>query len=262
MKTHRNVSQTRSKIAIFVACVAIVIVITSCATTKPKETPFKSPKATIRETVKTVAVFRVSTPSDLENRDPVEAEFSGLVAAKLREGGFSVVEPSEVMPIMGKERKATGGLFDPETGKIDKAKYRTYWDNVLQELKTKFSVDAVLLCAIVVRLVGYEARTGTISSVSWDGTSESIFAGSGTFLKAMFGGKIHSGRTKALSLKATLQDTQGRDLFVNYGGIQLALKLPSPSKPANFQAVPRAELFADHNRNQNAVNIALDPLVK
>jgi hypothetical protein len=214
--------------------------------------------------VKTVAVFRVSTPHDLENRDPVEAEFSELVGAKLREGGFSVVEPSEVMLIAAKERKATGGFFDPETGKIDKAKHRTYWDNVLQELKTKFNVDAVLLCAIVVRSVGYQGRSAMISSVNWDGTSESIFVGGGTFWKAIApgGGNIHSGTTKALSLMAKLQDTQGRDLFVNYGGIQLAFKVRSPRAPVNFQAVPRNELFADPNQNQNAVNIALDLLVK
>jgi hypothetical protein len=226
---------------------------TGCATaTKPS--PFKVPRETIRESVKTVAIFH------LKNHDPIEGEFTQLIGTKLREGGFRVIEPAAIAPWAAQEQKAVGGLYDPLTGKVVRAKEDLYWQNVLQGLHTNLGVDAIVLFGVVTRAVSYGGQ-GALSAVKWDGTSQSLFEGS-KFAAFMRGG-THSGKARGYSLRITLQDLQRRVLFENFGGIQLASKLKAAALgPTQIEDIPRTELFQDPIRIQNAASLALDPLVK
>ena len=53
-------------------------------------------------------------------------------------------------------------------------------------------------------------------------------------------------------------DPEGQLLYAKGGGIQV---LGNVTVGGDFDRRPRSELFADGDRNENAVHIALDPLL-
>ena len=72
------------------------------------------------------------------------------------------------------------------------------------------------------------------------------------------GRRASSGRIPALSLSVWLTDIDGRALYHERGGIQL---LGRVNIAGTLVDVPRSELFANNERNANAVRLALDPLL-
>jgi len=262
MKAFQPSSPSRIRFCFLAICSAAVLFVAGCVTNEPKVNPFKVPSETIRATVKTIAVFPVLAPFKDKKLESVQAEFEGMIDATLRAGGFTVIESSRVAPILATNRQAVGGVFDPQTGKRDEAKFQTYWQHALQDIHTNFNADAILLCNIVHHTLDFRGRSALASSIHWDGASDSLFSGGGTFADFMLSGGQYSGRVGGLSLRVCLQDLQSHDLFVNYGGIQLTSRLTSGFGRSEFKAISPDELLVDPLRNQNAVNFALDPLVK
>lgn len=144
--------------------------------------------------------------------------------------------------------KESGGVFDPTTGKADEAKVKTLNAAIGRELKARFNADALLIPSI--RVVNAALSH---DKARWDGVSEG--AGKG-FWKAFVG--THSGSIRALSLVVALTDGDGQVLYTNGGGIQV---LGNVTVGGGFERRPRSELFADGERNENAIHIALDPLL-
>jgi hypothetical protein len=141
------------------------------------------------------------------------------------------------------------GFYDPVTGVRDEEKVKVVRMQMYRELKAKFNIDAMLFSDIAVvpaKLDSDRAR--------WDGASET--AATKKFWKAVLG-ISHSGTVPALSLRVMLSDTDDRDLSENAGGIQVLAK----AGVGGLQNVPRAQLFADEERNLKAVHLALDPLL-
>jgi hypothetical protein len=141
------------------------------------------------------------------------------------------------------------GFYDPVTGVRDEEKVKVVRMQMYRELKAKFNIDAMLFSDIAVvpaKLDSDRAR--------WDGASET--AATKKFWKAVLG-ISHSGTVPALSLRVMLSDTDDRDLYENAGGIQVLAK----AGVGGLQNVPRAQLFADEERNLRAVHLALDPLL-
>jgi hypothetical protein len=116
-------------------------------------------------------------------------------------------------------------------------------------LKARFNADALLIPSI--RVVNAALAH---DQAHWDGATEG--AGKGGFWKALV--RTHSGSMRALSLVVVLADPEGQLLYVKGGGIQV---LGNVTVGGEVERRPRTELFADGDRNENAVHIALDPLL-
>jgi hypothetical protein len=115
----------------------------------------------------------------------------------------------------------------------------------------RFNADAILFPAIVVTTARVQG-----SVAAWDGTQQ------GTAAKKLFHmmlGTWQSGEIGALSLWVDLSAPDGSDLYMNAGGIQVLQKVGPTGKSIPVQ---RKDLFADAHRNENAVKIALQPLLE
>jgi hypothetical protein len=226
----------------------IAVVACACSTQKPYN-PFKVPRESFYPALKTVAVAPVRLPSDLENPEPVRALFASAIAAKLKNAGFAVVPAADAGPIIDEKTKEAGGTFDQTTGKPDEAKVKALDAAIGRELKARFNADALLIPSI--RVVNAALSH---DQAHWDGVTEG--AGKGGFWKALV--KTHSGFVPALSLVVVLADPEGQLLYAKGGGVQV---LGNVTMGGAVEWRPRSELFADGERNENAVHIALDPLL-
>jgi hypothetical protein len=228
---------------------AIAIVACACGSTQKPYNPFKVPRESFYPALKTVALAPVRLPGDLEDPEPVRALFAGAIEAKLKNAGIAVVPGSDVDPIIEAKTKEVGGVFDPTTGKADEAKVKALNAAIGRELKARFNADALLTPSI--RVVNAALSH---DQARWDGVTEG--AGKGGFWKALV--RTHSGSIRALSLVVVLADPEGQLLYAKGGGIQV---LGNVTVGGDFERRPRSELFADGDRNENAVHIALDPLL-
>ena len=206
----------------------IAIVACACGSTQKPYNPFKVPRESFYPALKTVALAPVRLPGDLEDPEPVRALFAGAIEAKTKEAG---------------------GVFDPTTGKADEAKVKALNAAIGRELKARFNADALLTPSI--RVVNAALSH---DQARWDGVTEG--AGKGGFWKALV--RTHSGSVRALSLVVVVADPEGQLLYAKGGGIQV---LGNVTVGGDFDRRPRSELFADGDRNENAVHIALDPLL-
>lgn len=228
---------------------AILIAACACSSAQKPYNPFKVARESFYPGLKVVALAPVRVPGDLPDPEPVRELFASSITAKLKAAGLAVVPASETGPIIEAKRKEVGGVFDPTTGKLDEAKARVLSGVIGRELKARFNADALLTPTIGVvnaALVHDQAR--------WDGVTEQ--AGKGGFWKAFVA--THSGYIRALSLVVFLADPEGQLLYVKGGGIQV---LGNVTAGGEVERRSRNELFADGERNENAVHIALDALL-
>ena len=213
--------------------------------------PFIVPQDRIYGSVKTIALAPVIEPGELKDVEPSRGKFDSLLTAQLTSAGFVVVPSKESGAIWKRVTDSLGGLFNVATGERDTVKLSTARKLTMDELHTRFHADGWLHPQIIFAMAKFDGGTAR-----WDGVSESYQSFGKKFLTALFGGGTY-GRTSALSVWVDLEDLQGKDLYINEGGLQLYLK------PAghDWKAIPPAELYADPARNAAAVSIALGPLL-
>jgi len=193
----------------------------------------------------------LKVPSNLEDPDPVKEKFESLLRRQLSDGGLTfVVVPSELEDSISKSYvEEVGGLYDPNTGEIDKEKSKNWRIKLYSEFQTRYDADAVLFSSIKVVLADFDN-----DKAKWHGTSQGV--GKSKFLKGLLG-VSHSGTLRALSLGVILSDINDTTLYSIYGGIEVLEKMG----PSGSQPVPRNELFTDEKRNLKAVHLVLDPLL-
>jgi hypothetical protein len=197
-----------------------------------------------------VALAPLGVPRDLDDPDGVRAKFLALVADQLRSAGLEIVPPTYTAAVFDEKAAQAGGIYDPYTGKPDEAKLKAAHAAAYAELGAKFKADAVLYSDIRVVTAALDH-----DKAIWDGTSEG--AGKGGVWKMLLSASS-SGRIPALSLAVRLRNMEDKDLYVNAGGIQVLVNVGMGGKA---ERVPRAELFANEERNVNAVRLALEPLL-
>jgi hypothetical protein len=231
--------------------IIVILLVAGCATT-PKYTPFKVTKEEFYAKTKTIALAPLEIPEGMPDPEPVIATYESLLEAKLKEAGFLVLSSGVFDDIFKQMTEQVGGFFDPMTGKINEAKYKTVQKCTCEELGIKCNADVILFPSIQVFFVDW-----TGGAARWHGTSEPISSSGQLFLESLVG-ISRSGNVSALSLTVNFQDLNGGVQYMNYGGIQLMNKLSG----GKFVQVPREKLFADEERNTNSVNIALGPLLE
>lgn len=213
--------------------------------------PFLTPQDKIYGSVRTIAVTPIGAPDELGNVAPARGNFDSLIAAQLRGAGFVLVSPEESAAIWKRVTDSLGGLYSVTTGQRDTVKLQAARAVTMAELHARFHADAWLHSQIVVASAKFDQ-----GDARWDGAKQSYQSFGKKFLTALFGGGTY-GKTAALSVWVDLEDMHGKDLYINQGGLQLYL-VPSGKE---WVKIPSRELYADPERNANAVRLALAPLV-
>jgi hypothetical protein len=239
---------------LWLAIILVCFVIAACATSAPYN-PFKVPEEDFFGKINTIVLAPVYVPTDLENPEPVRAMFESMLEARLRAGGFSVVPCKTVWQTREQVIEKLGGIYDPTTGKADKTKIEAVRVQMGREVCKKFKADALLYPRVV-----YVKANFSKNRAHWDGVDEYIGPG-GTFgaIGLDIIRQTWSGRVRALSFTVSIQDSDGVRMYLNRGGIQTLNKITTYGK---YVPVAREELFADEERNNEAVEIAIGPLVK
>ena len=114
----------KTKVPLVALSLSVLLCITGC-TTGPKYNPFRVLQATIRATVKTIAIYHP------KNDNPVEIQFERWIENELTNGGFATIGPDRINPIANREAQSIGGFYDPQTGAEDKSKSQLFWRSFL-----------------------------------------------------------------------------------------------------------------------------------
>ena len=213
--------------------------------------PFIVPQDRIYASVKRIAITPVLAPPELAEVDPNRGKFDSLITAELQAAGFGVVPLEESEAIWKRVTDSLGGMFSAATGRRDTIKLSTARAVTMEELHTRFQVDAWLHPLIVFASAKFDR-----GNAAWDGAKQTYQSFGKKLLTAMFGHETY-GKTPALSLRVDVEDMHGKDLYINKGGLQLYM-VPSGG---DWVKIPRREFYADPARNANAVRLALVPLV-
>jgi len=222
----------------------LAFVVGGCATT-PAYNPFRVPQSDFYLKIRTIAMSPLVVPKWVGSSEAVRSKMEDRIKTQLEESGFKIIPREKFQEIWDRFLDQMGGYFDPLTGKIDNEKLETIRSYARREMSLKYGADAFLHPRI--ELVG--AKVDGFSAI-WDGTTDSII------FKEWYG--AYQGVTNALSLAIIIEDTNGVDLYINRGGIQVASKIYM----GRFVSVPTSELLADEERNMEAVYIALKALVE
>lgn len=235
----------------FVLAMLCLLLASGAWAEKKKEyDPFQIPREQFRSSIKIIALRSPTLPDGLSRPDEVSASFESLITAELTSAGIGVVPAKEFDQLWKQGADSVGGLFDATTGKLDPAKLKALRGSVGRALKEKFNADAVLFPQF--RIVKASFRSGR---ASWDGVKQTMTKG---FWGAMAGGNTY-GTIPAISLIVFIDNDDGKDLFINSGGLQVAVKLGGGGK---FVDLPVDSLFTDPERNATAVSRALKGLAE
>jgi hypothetical protein len=142
-------------------------------------------------------------------------------------------------------------VFDTRTGERDSAKMAAARAALFSRLKQGYNADALLHIAVRIVSADFEKWTAT-----WDGTHQTFENFGHRFKSALLHGQ-YKGRTRALSLFAGLENTNGQLLYDGRGGLQVYV-MPKDGK---FIDVPDSVFFADTARDATAVHLAVCQLV-
>jgi erythromycin esterase len=208
----------------------------------PVAQPFVVPKAEFYDSVETIVATPVLMPEGVEASDSVLTWFDDLIERTLREAGFTVVPAETYMEMWNRINQEAGGFFDPLTGERDEPRYQAAVDQLFDELKERFSPDAILYPEMWI----VEAPTSG-GYARWDGTTQRV----GTQMESA---------VLALSLAIVVQDMDAAELYSNVWGLEV-LELYNWNL-GDFTEVPSGALFADQGRNTTAVMKTLGPLIE
>jgi hypothetical protein len=219
------------------------------------DTPFKVPRPQLIATIKAVGVLPVQVPDATPDADAVAQRLESELLARLAPAGFAVVPPEAMKEIRARARTAIGGVYDPLTGTPNQDKVRAFREYITKEYLHEHPVDAWLAVRVVEHLARYEQ-----GKASWDGVSDSCTGHTG-FSGFMLGGGAR-GYTLVLSLAVQMTALDGRVLYESHGGLQVLEYVKGVAGNIELVPVDPKFIMKDPARDQRALGIALDPLVR
>jgi len=231
---------------------AALLFVAACATgpkVAEQADPWRIGKNDFLRYAKTIGLADVYLPDGMQDPDPIKQNFSDVIEAQLRAEGYTVVRPQQYTTNWNRIIAEMGGIEDTlaigqNPRKIAQAMVRT-----LDELEAGFDLDAVLIPSVVVAEAVFASGVA-----AWDGARQPIKSGGA--IKNFWAGSPE-GTLGALSLTVTLVSPHGKTYFTNSGGIEVLSKLEGKA----FVLVPRSELFTDQARIDQAITLALKPLL-
>jgi hypothetical protein len=248
MSTHRAAASIR--------CVALSLaaVLFAGGDARGEENdPYLVPKEEVQRKVRTIALTPVVLPAGTEDPEPVRQLFESLLVQKLQRKGFTTVPSAEFASTWLRMSERLGGVYDPLTGEPREGQYDAAWEHTTRELARRFSADAVLQPVVGpgdwipgVKLAlprEYYAILG--EAITWRG--KPIFASAPNFPQKLRG----------VALGVRLFDLTGAPMYAYSAGIEWYQVYIARSREDR----PRREMYASAERNQGAVDRALDSLI-
>jgi hypothetical protein len=184
-------------------------------------------------------------------RDDVRIRYREALTRKLTQLGFNVIGGDDYSRLWDAEQAAAGGYFDPLSGKLDAVKMKASRARVFQSMQEHQQATAVVLPKVVDRLAVYAS-----GAAEWDGVTESLTPGKGSFAAIFDPSMSHGGRLSAISLEVQFIDSSGELLFEGIGGIQLTERFPGDGA----RTLAETELFSSPGNDKRAVDAALGSL--
>jgi hypothetical protein len=225
----------------------ICLAVGGCVTATPRESPH-IPSKEFFSKVRVVAQAPMTLPSGLsdEKIQALHATFQQLIAEAVRARGFSVIPYTQTLGTSTRLLRELGGVFDPNTGKVEEEKFRVYREYLRREVRAEFKADAVVSARFVHIRAQYSGSTAR-----WHGASQQI-APSGSILGELVLGRS-AGTVPALSLFVWIEDTMsGASIWSALGGVHVLSKRES----GQWVPVPVEAALSDAARNRDAVKIA------
>lgn len=201
---------------------------------------FLVPGGVFRDSVARVVLAPVVLQTDVAVPETILQRIDSLIAGELSASGFEVVPAVVYEEIWMRLNEEAGGFFDPYTGERDEGRFQEAVDQLKLELQEAFDPDALVYPEIWP--VEVPVSYGT---ASWDGVKQAAFGVRDVIL--------------ALSLVVVIEDMEGRELFVNGGGLEV---VEMWSRALGVVRRPTRDMFGDDKRIVDAVEIALHPLLE
>jgi hypothetical protein len=230
--------------------ICILFLLNACASTPEQKDPFATGREDFLSKVQTIALAPVSFENVHEAQNDFAQQVNDLVESELRQAGFKVVSSSVYQSINQQTPYESDLAVNPSTEKATTQELQKRQNRIHEKLADQHDVDAFLypeVTAVTARFF----QTGA----KWDGVSESTTGKYGLGCSA--GTENKKGTMPALSLRLKLIDSDGIVQYDRNGGIQLL----SHYRSQGFKRVPESELYRDEDRNQQAVQVAVGPLV-
>lgn len=220
----------------------------------PKAPPVD--RAAILGTYRRIVVASPDIP-ETTNRAAARERLAAALTAGLQQAGFDVVPPASYAAVWEPIDAASGGFYDPMTGKLLQEKRDAAIREAFQKLGADSPVDAVFLSQVVVRLARLEK-----GEAKWDGANVELTGGA---LGGLFGGASGFGGTvPALSLEVRAIDKDLNEVFLGRGGIELLVRFKGGSllEPGSFDEIPESDWLAKPINDEKAVQRAIAPLLQ
>ncbi len=231
----------------------------SLATQEERYDPFLISRDTVLRAVTAIVVTPIVPPEDVFVSEQAERLITGVIEARLREGGLLVVPASEYSRIWDGIIRQMGGFFDPLTGERDEQKFEAARGELLSELQGRFHTRVLLYAEL--QIVDAYVDDGV---AAWDGAEHdiggerSVIAGAyqDTFEQDEFSGG-GNGVVSAVSLMVAIDGQDGREMYRNFGGLEVLARRGKAIVEIEGEFAVRAE----PERVIHAVERVLGPLL-
>lgn len=220
--------------------------------------PAKPPavdRAAFLEKYRRIVVAAPDIP-ETTNRAAARERLAAALTAALQQAGFNVVPPASYAAVWEPIYVASGGFYDPITGKLLVEKRDAAIREAFQRLGADSPVDAVFLSQVVLRPARLEK-----GEAKWDGASIELAGGA---MGGLFGGSSGFGGTvPALSLEVRAVDKDLNEVFLGRGGIELLVRFKGGSllESGSFDDVPESDWLAKPVNDEKAAQRAIAPLM-
>jgi hypothetical protein len=206
-------------IVLFAGCFSIT-------TQEERYDPFVVSRDTVLRTVTAIVVTPIVPPEGVFVSEEAAQRVTAAVETQLRNGGFSVVPAEEYSRIWDGIIRQVGGFFDPLTGERDEQKFENARQELLRELQGRFHTQVMLYAEL--EIVDAYVDGGV---AEWDGAEHDI-SGQRTAIAAAYQdtfeqdeiGGIRDGVVSAVSLVVVIDGQDGREMYRNFGGLEVVAR--------------------------------------
>lgn len=205
--------------------------------------PFMIEKRDFRKQYRVIALAPVDSDPILEMPESVAIMIEEEVTRHLEKRGYTVIPSSVLGSIRAAMTEQVGGLENPETGEVDRAKQQAVRGHSFREMWFQNEFDALATMRVSATRVRVEN-----DSVEWDGTKQRIEreGRSGNY----------SARIYVSSVSFSIFDSADRPLYTNYGGLEPLMW----REKDQLQPLSPDQYFLDEKKIRKAAQIAMRPI--
>lgn len=220
---------------------ALLLVLSPACSSNGSRAAFTTTQEDFYQRHSTICVAPVTASAGLQD-ERTEALAASIVG-KLRDGGFRAPQVQDYISAREAVTASAPGCFDPATGEADRERCDAQ-ERFFRAVAQRELGCTAFLHASVVRVVA-PWRNGI---AFWDDTRDSLLTG------------VHwEGWAEALSLWLEIADVEGAPLYWRAAGIELAVRLRSPTAKL-WDPIPVGQQLRDEVRRRRAVLLGLGPL--